>query len=328
MGFIKYLISCGLFSLLLLKEATCWSDEGHMLISAIAYEGLDDNEKKILTKILENYKEDNDFNNHVYAAVWPDHIKYYEHPIDTTKRMDGIDLMDRWHYINVPYNPTHIDLDMYHKEYYKTTDNSLTMTRRIFHNLKSFEKKKNYGSYFSYNFQLRYFIHVFGDMHQPLHTTTFFNKNFIQGDYGGTAINVSYNHRTEKLHHLCDCVFHARDKRWPHATVEEVTSDARDLMKTYPPEYFGERIDNGMDENEFLGYIVEDSYEQAVKHVYSGFPFETLNRHTSYDLSNAYVINLKKVLNEQIALGGYRLTRYLKIMLANVPDDLLQTGTA
>lgn len=236
-------------------------------------------------------------------------------------------IMDKWHYINVPYNPTNINLDMYHKEYYKDTDNSLTISRRIFEDLKSMEKKKNYGSYFSYNFQLRYFIHVFGDMHQPLHTTTFFNKNFIKGDFGGTAINVNYNNRTEKLHHLCDCVFHARDKKWPHATVEEVTNDARALMNTYPPEYFGNRLNNGMNEYEYLGYIVEDSYSQAIDHVYYTFPFDSLNKHTVYSLPNAYVINLKKILNEQIALGGYRLTRYLKIMIENIPDDLLQTGT-
>ena len=35
-------------------------------------------------------------------------------------------------------------------------------------------------------FMARYLSHVVGDIHQPLHSTNFFNKTYPKGDLGGT----------------------------------------------------------------------------------------------------------------------------------------------
>ncbi|EUD65766.1 hypothetical protein C922_03749 [Plasmodium inui San Antonio 1] len=315
-----------LLSVLLLAHGiSCWSDEGHMLVSAIAYQGLTDQEKFVLDKIFENYKEDKDFNDPVTGAIWPDHIKPidYHYPYNV-RRIGGIDLMNKWHYISKPYNPTNVILNEYHEKFYQNTDNALSVMKNIFTSLKSVKRKENHGSFFSYNFNLRYFIHIFGDIHEPLHTINFFNKHFPEGDNGGTQIHVMYDKKVEKLHYLCDRIFHSRSKKWPTSGKKEMMEEATALMKIYPPEYFGDRLKNDLSDLEYLDFIINDSYSKAVSSIYSNFPLDTLNKKTSYVLDNFSVVSLKKMLNEQIALGGYRLRRYLKIMIENVPEDLVK----
>ncbi|CAG9476194.1 p1/s1 nuclease, putative [Plasmodium vivax] len=295
-----------------------------MLVSAIAYEGLTDEEKVVLDKIFKNYKEDNHFNDPVTGAVWPDHIKPidYHYP-DKVRRIGGIDLMNKWHYINKPYNPTNVTLNEYHEQFYQKADNALSIMKSIFTSLKSVKKKENHGTFFSYNFNLRYFIHIFGDVHEPLHAINFFNKHFLEGDSGGTQIHVLYHKKVEKLHYLCDCIFHSRTKKWPTSGKKEMLEEVNALMKIYPPEYFKDRLKNDLSDLEYLDFIINDSYSKAVESIYSNFPLDTLNRKTSYVLNNFSVVNIKKMLNEQIVLGGYRLRRYLKIMIENVPEDLV-----
>ncbi|KAI4835881.1 p1/s1 nuclease [Plasmodium brasilianum] len=316
-----------LFFLIFAKRITCWSDEGHMLSTAIAYEGLTKEEKLILEKIFKNYKEDKDFNDPIYASIWADHIKPFDiHYPNNIRRSGGIDLMNKWHYIDTPYNPLNVRINIFQEYYYKNTDNALTVLKRIFKLLKSIKRKENFGTFFSYNFNLRYFIHIFGDIHQPLHVITFYNNNFINGDNGGRDINILYKNKVENLHYLCDCVFHSRRKKWPTVTPKEVIKEAKSLMNLYPPEYFGNRLKNDLNEYEYLDFIISDSYNKCVHSIYYNFPHETLNKNTSYDVTNFFVVNLKKTLNEQIVLGGYRLTHYLKVIIANIPPDLVNTN--
>ncbi|ANQ10658.1 Uncharacterized protein PCOAH_00050160 [Plasmodium coatneyi] len=311
---------------LLAHGISCWSDEGHMLVSAVAYEGLTDEEKYVLDKIFKNYKEDKDFNDPVTGAVWPDHIKSidYHYPDIKVRRIGGIDLMNKWHYTSRPYNPTNIPLNVYDEKFYQKTDNALSILKSIFTSLKNINKKENHGSFFSYNFNLRYFIHIFGDVHEPLHVIDFYNKNFPEGDSGGTQINIKYNNKVEKLHYLCDCIFHTRSRKWPTSGKKEMLEEAKALIKMYPPEYFEGRLKNDLNDLEYLDFIISDSYTKAVESIYSNFPHDTLNKETPYTLDNSAVNSLKKMLNEQIALGGYRLRRYLKIMIENVPEDLVK----
>ncbi len=37
----------------------------------------------------------------------------------------------------------------------------------------------------------RYFIHIIGDIHQPLHSAALYNRTFPSGDLGGNLIKVT-----------------------------------------------------------------------------------------------------------------------------------------
>lgn len=38
----------------------------------------------------------------------------------------------------------------------------------------------------------RYLLHLVGDLHQPLHCTTYVSAYFPNGDMGGNLINITY----------------------------------------------------------------------------------------------------------------------------------------
>ena len=51
---------------------------------------------------------------------------------------------------------------------------------------------------------IRTLIHTVGDIHQPLHSSSFFSKEFPNGDRGGNLYNVQYKNKTVKWHILWD----------------------------------------------------------------------------------------------------------------------------
>ncbi|CRH04018.1 p1/s1 nuclease, putative [Plasmodium relictum] len=319
----KFIFYFAFFILILVKKSTCWLDEGHLLVSAIAYQGLDDEERAILNKIFSNFKEDNEFNHPVSAAVWPDHIKSFDYQDHVyNRRVDILNLMDNWHFFSIPYNPLGVDIDFYGK-CYKKRDNALHILKSIFTTLKNVNRKENHGTYFSYNFHLRFFIHIFGDAHQPLHTISFYNKYFPKGDNGGNLISIRYNDKVDKLHLLCDNLFYSRSSKWPNISLNEIFSKADELKKSYPPYSFGNRLETEMDEIQYLDFIVNDSHALAIKYIYCNFHHDSLKEDVTYITNDFLVLNLKKLLNEQIVLAGYRLTRYLKVIIANIPRDLV-----
>lgn len=44
------------------------------------------------------------------------------------------------------------------------------------------------GSKLSLNLHLRMLLHLYGDLHQPLHNICLFAKGFPEGDYGGNSV--------------------------------------------------------------------------------------------------------------------------------------------
>lgn len=55
---------------------------------------------------------------------------------------------------------------------------------------------------------LRLFIHLVGDIHQPLHCATLVNPDFPHGDAGGNAFPLKYHYSVDNLHALFDSVMY------------------------------------------------------------------------------------------------------------------------
>ena len=54
---------------------------------------------------------------------------------------------------------------------------------------------------------LRMLLHIVGDIHQPLHTSTFISQQFPKGDLGGNFYKVKYKGEEQNWHHLWDTQF-------------------------------------------------------------------------------------------------------------------------
>lgn len=306
-------------------KVVTWSDQVHMTITAIAYASLTPTEQKQLKIILMNWRDDSEFNDPIVAGVWADYVKNrsaYAH--NFTGRKGMVSLFNTWHYVSRPYNPFGIKISPYEEMYQYRQDLGHNVLKTILRNILSIRSQNGYGTMFSYNFLLRMFIHIFEDIHQPLHTIHFFNSHFPEGDAGGNAIQFIYQNEKRSLHHLCDSVFGTRGRQWPIFTSDKAAQDAKHLMQTYPRTFFKDVLFPVTDYYRFIDYIAEESYEIAKTEIYENLDMEALNGQTEYVISKGSVSILKRMLNERIALTGYRLTYFLKIILNNISRDLIR----
>ncbi|EUD65765.1 hypothetical protein C922_03748 [Plasmodium inui San Antonio 1] len=313
------------FALPFIQRVASWSDEPHMLIAYIAYENLDDHEKATVDRIFA-HSHDRNFDNILSAATWPDHIKTpnprRSHEPFPFERREILDIFNDWHYVKTPYNPTELYLPPKHLYAHKGKHTAAGILKHIYRTLVSIQKHPQYGSYYSYNFYLKYFIHLFGDIHQPLHTLNFFNEHLMNGDKGGNDISVTYGGLVGNIHQLCDNIFNSRRKRWPNVDVQKLKSDANMLMNYFPPRVFGRQLRILRDKIAYIDTIVHQSYELGLEYVYNKLPVDNLSKDKIFPVSKMFLTQLKDVLNRQMVLAGYRLAEYLKDILDNVPSDL------
>ena len=111
--------------------------------------------------------------NFIESAVWADDIKerknYY---------------WSSWHYISKPINPDGVGFDNPVQK-----NNALTA---INDTLKVLRNDDGYDLSTQKSMMLRFLIHVIGDIHQPLHASTFFSDEYPDGDMGGNKFYVTY----------------------------------------------------------------------------------------------------------------------------------------
>jgi len=55
---------------------------------------------------------------------------------------------------------------------------------------------------------MRVLIHVVGDLHQPLHSSAFYSKDYPNSDFGGNLYRVQYQGKTQNWHKLWDAQFY------------------------------------------------------------------------------------------------------------------------
>jgi hypothetical protein len=66
------------------------------------------------------------------------------------------------------------------------------------------DEVKNFNEQFEKSFLLRFLVHVIGDIHQPLHSSSLVNDIFPNGDLGGNLFKINYSQNIDELHKLFD----------------------------------------------------------------------------------------------------------------------------
>lgn len=161
---------------------------------------------------------------------------------------------------------------------------------------------------------LALFVHVMGDMHQPLHNTELYDVQFPKGDLGGNLIKVSWNNSKDitELHAFFDSVcglytgtlprpLSASDAAW-------MQSEAASLIKQYP---LSEAEASLLDP--FL--IANESWELGVKVAYHMVNGSLIQNHAVLD--DAYTQRCIPVMQRQIVRGGVRIARKLITIMQN-----------
>lgn len=278
MRLLKVVLS--IFFIILSPSLYAWDNNGHKLVAEIAYENLTPNAKKAVLKLLQTpgpwYSHSLSFSN---SAAWADWIRPNTSQYNT------------WHYINIPYCGSDSCLNQ--------TIASPNIVTAIQLDAAILQNKE--ASAVEQGAALRFYLHWMGDIHQPLHTISYYSSSYPQGDAGGN-LYLLQDSAYPNLHAFWDggCGLWPQDK---NLNKREIRTLAREWQALYPPKAFSAALTD----KEPLNWA-KDSHTLAVEYAYEATP--------EHSISQTAQKNAQIVCEKQIVLAGYRLAQSLNAWYA------------
>jgi hypothetical protein len=150
---------------------------------------------------------------------------------------------------------------------------------------------------------LKYLVHFFGDLHQPLHCAN-------NHDNGGNKTYVMYEGHEERLHHIWDdeLVNRMLEHRYNGMSLEQA---AKAISQKHISHF--DEIVSGT-----VHTWAKESFEIAKKYVYD--LAEPTSGTQAHRLTQEYLDRSEEILEQQFAKAGFRLAHYLNSLLD--PDYL------
>ncbi len=204
-----------LLTLTFVRTASAWNSFGHMMIAAAAYDQLTPAARSRVAQLLQlnpdypkwvahTAREERDELAFVIAATWadeiksePDYINDGEHPSgsDAGRNIGYADHLQHryWHFIDLPFSTDHTPLTP------PATPNAgsqIALFRKTLVSATASDQLKSYD--------LVWLIHLVGDVHQPLHTTSRFTRSQPNGDEGGNRVSLCRRPCRVELHGYWD----------------------------------------------------------------------------------------------------------------------------
>ncbi|HLH37931.1 MAG TPA: S1/P1 nuclease [Bryobacteraceae bacterium] len=289
--------------LLLALPALAWDATGHSIIAVIAYDRLTGKTRArvdqlirehpdyetILTRGAPDAPEARARYAFMTAAVWPDMIKGDRRFWDDTRQnavptalLPGFPDMRRhtnWHYYDTPYAPDGAPIQM------QPPPSALSELPRLIREL-------NRASELQKVYDLPWFEHIEGDVHQPLHSIGRFLRSAEGSDQGGNRVFVMPG---QTLHAFWDSACGREN------SLAYITKFAAEAVAENP-------APRRMEKNPRKW--IEESAKIAIAQVYT-FGNETGSREQPLRLPQSYVENARRVAKARVALAGYRLAAML-----------------
>lgn len=226
------------------------------------------------------------------AATWPDaikHMKGYQNDgevpsgPDTARNIGYLDKLQHryWHYIDKPFSPDGTKLKM------PAAPNAQTQIAAFRKALASSGSSDDVKSY-----DLVWLLHLVGDVHQPLHATSRFDKDQPNGDRGGNDVALCAPPCKYELHAFWDNVLGTETN--PAAAIRKAAA--------LPP------ADPKLADVVAESAWIDESFRAAQKAVYvapvgvGAGPFT---------LDEQYKTNARELAAQRIALAGARLANLL-----------------
>lgn len=305
-------ISCLLFS----SAAAFW-DAGHMLIGEVAVQYMEPQDVEALRALLSKW--DDEFPNTgeiTTATQWADIVKCDKHAsYCPSPLLPSVKALNKFHYVGLNLKIP--------KEENITTEELFDAATGDAHEIMrdTLETFKTTKSTWAANFMLRFFLHTFGDIHQPLHTTNGISNDFPEGDQGGNKYRFEKPCEFFNLHAMWDSTAGMYSHLWnmtmDHTRMllkedalqirqNSMAFDKFGLVESQDMTY-GEFCEWMKRKNSFNNIIIE-SYELARDAVYAPLNL-TLNDAGRIECpSSEYVHAARDTIIQQIHLGGYRLS--------------------
>lgn len=280
---------------LLALTANAWWCTAHMAIAAIAKQQVSSSVASKLESIASALSASGPFPkspDFMQSACWADDLKSF-----------GLTSMATWHFINQPYDPSNFPISKWPIQ----DENVETIITQMDETIK----KTNEPTW-DLNFALGNLVHMYGDIHQPLHATELFSSTYPDGDHGGNLINVTCDGQKTVLHDIWDSVCWEYTTELPRpltsSGVDTVNTFVSYLLKTYT------FTKQQMDVYNSTVFAVE-SFNDAVSTAYP-------NTYSGMTISAAYLAACKPVAEARVALAGYRLGYQLGFLFGDSAEPL------
>ena len=285
------------------RIAAAWNSAGHMMVAAVAYERLTPAAHARVTSLLQlnpDYprwiehasREERDEVAFVLAATWPDEIKSEPDYQNDGDRPTGADaarnigyadhLQHRyWHFIDLPFSTDHTPL---RQPPVPNAQTQISLFRKTLASADANDALKSYD--------LVWLLHLVGDVHQPLHTTSRFTQSQPNGDAGGNLVALCQRPCRNELHAFWDDV--------PGTEKSPMVAVRRAARLPRPDDRVG-AID---DERQW----VHESFLIAQNSVYIP-PIG--DGQGPWRIDGPYRSIAHRIAGERLALAGYRLAHLL-----------------
>lgn len=311
--------------------ALAWNPPGHMAIASIAYDRLDPVQQEAWVKLLRSHPRfAQDFeaampqnlspqqqNRWIFmrAAAWPDLARSfdgddqkYNHPI--------------WHYIDLPVflddaarekiHPPELGGD-YHKARSEQSMNAVQAINKALSGLSDHATPASQKA-----IDLCWFLHLAGDIHQPLHGATLYSaqrfRGILLGDRGGNDIPVHENEgllanfKNPNLHAIWDNILGG------DSSYDAVTALAAEVEKSYP----AQTLLAAAKQTDPMGWAKE-SNQISQQDVYTPEVREVVRTGEAHphaplppvQISAEYLKRARSIAQERAALAGYRAAALL-----------------
>jgi len=265
-----------------------WWQVGYSLTAQIAYNDLIANNPRALevaNDILSILKEFKSVNKFVEAAAWTDDIK----PL-------GLEAWANWHFEGSPKTNEACST-------VSASDHNLNWSiNQCMRTLKTVPVKSHTKqAMFAKSIMLRNLIHLIGDLHQPLHVSSSFDRQHSNGGQNGELFKVMFKDGIEDLHTLWDSVFSIQSKDFPKAPISsEDALQLGALTRGIESEYSRNSLEEALSIRSVAKWV-QTSHEIEANFVYR-------NIKEGAEPSAEYLAEGSALARRQIALAGYRLS--------------------
>lgn len=317
---MKIIISILVFAMYS-QQCTAWNDTGHKLTAIIAYYNMKQQTRDELLAVLERHpffqrdflnKMPNEVRNstkHVrnswlfaQAAIWPDMAKQFK--IDEREQYSR----NIWHYINFPLYAnqsankitgstpanTALNPDDTQAQHYNVVQ-ALTVAANQLARTKARQ--------FPQSIWLCWYLHLVGDIHQPLHSVAFYTPHlFAQGDQGGGLLMVA----DTSLHSIWD---QGAGNEWRHKRLVTLAK---------------KRLAEFRNHHSLMFQPARWAYESvalARQSVYTPSIIDQIIRtekndaqhsRVAIELDKKYTNDMKTIATQRVVLAGLRLSETLE----------------
>lgn len=315
-------VALTVFSFLGLCASRCnaWNSTGHEIVAQIAYDQLSPQTKSAIIAVLKHHPrlnedllhdtqraKDSDLAMFLRAATWPDMLRYPPHPMHYTEHHP------KWHYVDYPFNLDGVKgpppITQWDGHTFPT--NLIQAMQMLTAQLKDPKIPLDRKA-----IDICWVEHLVGDIHQPLHASSMYSKDFPQGDMGGNLemIRTSAT-ETMPLHTYWD-------------DIEGLSLDPDYIRKTadrIEAEHPASQLKDQISDLSVVDWAKESFVlAKSVAYLNGKLPYIT-KTHWMADPSSAppfppgYQQQALAVADQRIALAGYRLAAVLEQIASALP---------